>query len=123
MNMLTRQAALFIRKGPRPIARDCLAILQSSWNNGFEKCRILFLSEKYLSVYMRAISWHRTVAIAAPLMPMPRANMNIGSSIAFDATVKSVRYMAVLGLPEDLMSPLKPKDKWVTTLPIRMMNM
>src|SRR5574344_2462299 len=102
MNMLTRQAALFIRKGPRPIARDCLAILQSSWNNGFEKCRILFLSEKYLSVYMRAISWHRTVAIAAPLMPMPRANMNIGSSIAF----RSEEHTSELQSPDHLVCRL-----------------
>jgi tape measure domain-containing protein len=40
------EAATFIRKGPRPMASDCFATCQSSWNSGRVKCSRRDLSEK-----------------------------------------------------------------------------
>ena len=60
------------------------------------------------------------VAIAAPFIPIPKVNMNIGSRIVFEITVKRVRPIAVFGLPLARIKLLSPRYKWVTTFPSRM---
>ena len=55
-------------------------------------------------------------------MPISKPKISIGSSIALDITVNSVSPIAVLGCPEERMRLLKPKYRWVTTLPKRIMD-
>ena len=67
--------------------------------------------------------WHRTVASAAPLIPMPKPKMKMGSRMALEMTVNSVSPMASLGLPEDRTMELRPKYRCVTAFPSAMMVM
>ena len=119
MNIVTMQDAEFMRNGPIPIARESLAILQSRSNIPLGSLRRLSFLVKYLREYDKAIAWHRTVAMAAPWIPIPRTKMNIGSSIVLDMTVNKVSLIASRGLPEDRINALRPKYKWVMTLPRR----
>ena len=41
--------------------------------------------------------------------------------MAFELTVKMVSPIAVFGLPEALIRVFRPKYRWVTTLPMRIM--
>ena len=55
------------------------------------------------------MAWHRTVAIAAPRIPMLRTKMKIGSMIVLEITVNSVRVIASFGFPEERSKALSPK--------------
>ena len=55
-------------------------------------------------------------------MPIPKPNMNIGSSTVLKSTVNIVSPIAIFGCPEALMTLFRPKYRWVTTLPSRIMN-
>ena len=48
--------------------------------------------------------------------------MKTGSRMAFDVTVKKMRPIASLGLPEERMTLLSPKYRWVTMFPRAMMT-
>ncbi len=125
MNSTTMQLARFIRKGPMPMARESLAIFQSTWNSFRDRgrCRKRSWLKKYRSVYASDMSWHRTVARAAPLMPMSSTKMKMGSRMALEITVNSVSPMASFGLPDDRTTELRPKYRCVTMLPRAMMTM
>ena len=58
---------------------------------------------------MRAINWQRTVAMAAPLIPISSTNMKIGSIMVFETTVKTVSPIANFGFPEARTMLFNPK--------------
>ena len=66
--------------------------------------------------------WQSTVAIAAPFTPRPSPKMKMGSSMALDMTVNSVRPMASLGLPVARIIPFSPKYRWEMMNPARIMT-
>ena len=109
MNMVTMQEAEFMRKGPSPMAREALAILQSSSKTFLGSLMMLSFLVKYLKEYVSASAWQSTVARAAPLIPRPRTKMKIGSSIVLEMTVKRVSPIASFGFPADLIKAFKPK--------------
>ena len=67
--------------------------------------------------------WHRTVASAAPWIPMSSVKMKMGSRMALDVTVNRVSPMASRGLPDERIMALRPKYRCVTALPRAMMVM
>ena len=121
MKSVTRQAAEFMRKGPRPIAIESFATLQSRVAIPFSKWNGLLLSLKWCITIANAAVWAITVAHAAPAIPISNTKMKIGSRIVLNTTVNMVRPIAFFGFPEERIAAFSPKYRWVMTLPIRMM--
>ena len=73
-------------------------------------------------MYITLKNWLNTVAIAAPLTPILKTKIKIGSSIMFKTAPNINGYMAALGFPSDLIRllPTTPNERKIN--PINMIN-
>ena len=95
--MITKQCAMFIRNGDKPIASARLVIVASNRQMPRWKWMISFGFMKIVICHITAIACDRTVANAAPRTPISRPKIKIGSSTILMNTATIVATIDVRG--------------------------
>ncbi|CCY64343.1 unknown [Prevotella sp. CAG:1124] len=115
----TRLSVLAMIKGDTPRATIGTITLRSGRTYLHSIRKEARLEVRKRSTHTALHAWDMTVATAAPLTPMPNANMNRGSSAMLSTAPISTEYIATAGRPCALMNVLSPVDSSTNIVPIR----
>ena len=97
IKMMITHKAEFNKNGDNPMASISLMIFMSKTKSFLSKCTNSFLFVNSLKRYIKGMVCAKTVAIAAPRIPMSRGKMKSQSKKTLATTVIMVAIMASLG--------------------------
>ena len=109
MKMATTHPVICMAKGEMPMLTMSLTMLRAGLRKRHSRCSSSRWRLNCHNCQHSTTAWASTVAMAAPLMPMCKGQMKMGSRMVFNTTVTMVAIIADRGLLADRSAAFKPR--------------
>ena len=107
--MATTQPVICMANGEMPMPTISLTMALAGLRERHSKCSNSFCWLNCHNCQVKTMTCASTVAIAAPLMPMCRGQMKIGSRMMLSTTVTMVAIIASRGLLAERKAAFRPR--------------